>query len=177
MRIVLILPQPSPSHFATLLRQQAGPDGEIHAGLLTVGDYMGHTRTLRARVWRVGRQLRVLAEHDIDELEQLAETLLELNRDYAQAQYDLAQVNLKLQQREAQIVASSLIDPLTGVGNRRLLEQALASETSRAERIPTIYVLLADTLAELHAQLPQQLTRSLCEPTDPSDVVEFWFST
>jgi two-component system, cell cycle response regulator len=121
-------------NFATLVRQNDGADGEIHSGLLTLGDYSGRTRTLRARVWRVGRRLRVLAEHDVAELERLADTVLELNSDYAQAQFDLVQVNLKLQQREAQIVASSLTDPLTRVGNRRLLEQALASETSRFER-------------------------------------------
>ena len=120
--------------FGTLMRKKGGDDGEIYVGLMTIGAYSGRTRTLRARVWRVDRCLRVLAEHDIDELERLNDTVLELNRDYAQAQFDLVQVNLKLQQREALIVASSLTDPLTGVGNRRRLEQALAAETSRFER-------------------------------------------
>jgi diguanylate cyclase (GGDEF)-like protein len=60
--------------------------------------------------------------------------VLALNRDYADAQLQLAQINLKLQQREAQIVAPSLTDPLTGVGNRRRLEQVLAAEITRADR-------------------------------------------
>jgi two-component system, cell cycle response regulator len=64
----------------------------------------------------------------------LYDTVLELNRDYAGAQFELAQTNLKLQQREAQILAVSLTDPLTGVGNRRRLEQALAQELIRAQR-------------------------------------------
>jgi two-component system, cell cycle response regulator len=89
--------------------------------------------------------LRVLAEHDVNELERLADTVLELNRDYAQAQFDLVQVNHKLQQHEAQLVALSLTDSLTGVGNRRLLEQALASETNRSERTgETLSAFMAD---------------------------------
>jgi two-component system, cell cycle response regulator len=77
--------------FPTLLRQNDGADGEIYSGLLTLGDYLGRTRILRARVWRVDRRLRVLAEHDVDELQRLADTVLELNSDYAQAQIDLVQ--------------------------------------------------------------------------------------
>lgn len=120
--------------FATLLRGRAGSDGEIYRGLMTIGDYMGRSRSLHGHVWQVDGRLRVLAEYDIEELEQLNDTVLELNREYANAQADLAQVNLKLRQREAQILASSLTDPLTGVGNRRRLEQALAEVVGRAER-------------------------------------------
>ena len=76
----------------------------------------------------------MLAEYDVAELEQLYDTVLALNREYANAQLELAQINLKLQQREAQILAISLTDPLTGIGNRRRLEQALATEVNRAER-------------------------------------------
>jgi two-component system, cell cycle response regulator len=120
--------------FATLMHKPVGPDGEIHRGLLTFGDRLGQTRSLQARVWRMDGRLRMLAEYDIAELEQLYDTVLALNREYANAQLELAQINLKLQQREAQILAASLTEPLTGVGNRRRLEQALAVEASRAER-------------------------------------------
>ncbi|MCX5724828.1 MAG: GGDEF domain-containing protein [Nitrospirae bacterium] len=120
--------------FATLTRAPAGPDGEIYQGLLTLGEYMGRSRSLRARVWRVGGQLRVLAEYDIDDLERLNDTVIQLNCDYAKAHVELAQTNLRLQQREAQIIIVSLTDQLTGVGNRRKLEQALATEISRANR-------------------------------------------
>lgn len=120
--------------FAALAGMPAGADGEIHRGLLTMGDYMGQTRTLHARVWRTKGKFRVLAEYDIEELEHLYETVLELNRDYASAQLELAQINLKLQQREAQITALSLTDPLTNVGNRRLLDESLPREISRAVR-------------------------------------------
>jgi two-component system cell cycle response regulator len=99
-----------------------------------MGDHMVAARTLRARVWRLDSRLRLLAEYDIEELERLNEKMLDLNRDYANAQLELAQANLKLQQREAQIVALTLTDSLTGLGNRRRLEQSLATEINRAQR-------------------------------------------
>ena len=40
---------------------------------------------------------------------------------------------------------------------------------------PTPYVLLADTLGELQAQLPPRLARSDRQPADPPEVVEIWF--
>ena len=41
---------------------------------------------------------------------------------------------------------------------------------------PTPYVLLADTLAGLRAQLPPHLVRSERQPADPPEVAEIWFA-
>ena len=41
---------------------------------------------------------------------------------------------------------------------------------------PTIYVLVADTLAGVHAMLRLGLDHSERKPGDPPDVVEIWFS-
>ena len=120
--------------FAALAQLAAGADGEVYRGLLTIGDPMGRTQSLQGRVWRVGGELRVLAEYDIDELGRLYDAVLDLNREYASAQLQLAQANIRLRQREAEIRAISLTDPLTGVGNRRRLEQTLPVEIKRAER-------------------------------------------
>jgi hypothetical protein len=38
------------------------------------------------------------------------------------------------------------------------------------------YVLVADTLAGVQAQLPPGLVRSERQPADPPDVVEIWFA-
>lgn len=89
--------------FATLVRAQPDADGRVHLGLLTIGDYAGQTRTLHARIWREGTHLRLLAEYDIAGLERLNTTVLDLNRDYAQAQTELAQTNLKLQSTNIQL--------------------------------------------------------------------------
>jgi hypothetical protein len=40
---------------------------------------------------------------------------------------------------------------------------------------PTPYVMLADTLAGLQAQLPTGLTRTDRQPADPPEIVEVWF--
>ena len=109
--------------FATLVCAQPDADGKIYHGLLTIGDYMGQTRTLRARVWRVAAQLRVLAEHDIGELERLNHTVLELNRDYANVQRTLAQTNLKLQRLNSELEL-----------HRDHLEELVAARTSELDR-------------------------------------------
>ena len=121
--------------FAALAVMKGGVDGELHSGLLTVGDPMGRTQSLRGRVWSVKGELRLLAEYDVEELGRLYDTVLELNREYTDAHFKLAQTNVMLRQREAQIVALSLTDPLTGVGNRRRLEEILAADVGRAERM------------------------------------------
>jgi hypothetical protein len=76
--------------FATLMRLPPDEEGIVHHGLLTIGEYTGQTRSLRATVWRKGGCLRVLAEYDIEDLERLTATVLDLNRNYSQAQTELA---------------------------------------------------------------------------------------
>ncbi|MCW2286174.1 diguanylate cyclase (GGDEF)-like protein [Rhodoblastus acidophilus] len=130
-RATALFAQPS---FATLAQLNGGDDGDIYSGPLTLGDPMKRTQSLRGRVWRVNGEIRLLAEYDVDDLDRLNQTVLELNSDYASTQRELAQANLRLRQREAEILALSLTDPLTGVGNRRRLDEALPAEVKRAER-------------------------------------------
>ena len=130
-------------NFATLARSNG--IGDVYSGLLTLGDPMGVTQTLRARVWRNNGSICVLAEFDVEELERINDTVLELNREYADSQLELAQTNLKLRQREAEIVSISLTDPLTGVGNRRRFEQAMSCEMTKVERsADKLSALMAD---------------------------------
>ncbi len=92
--IARLLIQPD---FSALWRAPPDRDGLVYQGLLTIGEYMGQTRTLLARVWRESKCLRILAEYDIEDLERLNTSILRLNRDYTQAQVELAQANLRLQ--------------------------------------------------------------------------------
>ena len=130
-RVPRVFVQPK---FLDLVTAASGADGEVYRGLMTMGAEPTASRTLRGRVWRVDETLHVLAEYDIAELEQLTTNMLNLNRDYSAMQFELAQANLKLQQREAQIVALTLTDSLTGVGNHRRFEQDLTTEIKRFER-------------------------------------------
>lgn len=90
-------------NFLTLRCNTADSAGLVHEGLLTIGPFTGQNRTLLARVWRVGNVLHVLAEYDLLELEQNWHALIELNQNYALAQAQLAQGNLKLRQSEAEL--------------------------------------------------------------------------
>jgi diguanylate cyclase (GGDEF)-like protein len=123
--------QPS---FLSIITSPADASGIVYNGLITLGTLTGTTRTLRGTAWRKGTSLCVLAEYDIEELERVCNTVLNLNREIAHAQSELAQANIMLRQREANIRAISLTDKLTGVGNRRRLEEALLLEISRADR-------------------------------------------
>jgi signal transduction histidine kinase len=83
------------------------PDTPVYEGLLTVGDFVGKTRTLRGRVWHAPGILRLLAEFDIAELEHLNDTVLNLNRSYAHAQLELAQTNFKLKQSASELLQAN----------------------------------------------------------------------
>jgi len=116
-----------------------------HRGLLTIGDPDGRTRTLRGHVWRNAVGIRVFAEYDIVEMEALNDAMLAINRESSAAHHALAAANVAMKQREVRIVEASLTDTLTGVGNRRRLDQALAMELSRVERSGgTLGAIMAD---------------------------------
>ena len=131
--------------FATLIATMSTDSEDSYRGLLTIGDFGVRSRTLRGRVWRTATSVRVLAEYDIAELERLSDTMLELNQDSTVAQYALAQSNISLTQRQGVLVAESFTDVLTGVGNRRKLDQSLAIEISRMRRdAGALSVIMAD---------------------------------
>jgi two-component system, cell cycle response regulator len=167
-------------NFSFLINAQADCKGQVYKGILTIGDYADHGRSLIARVWRIGKGLRILAEYDIEELEKIYRSLVELNSDYAKAQLELAHLNQKIQLNQKKALALSLTDPLTGIGNRRKLDQVLELEIGRAERTgdklsvlmtdldhfkhinDTYGHIVGDKVITVHVQMIQQRTR----PTD-----------
>jgi hypothetical protein len=42
--------------------------------------------------------------------------------------------------------------------------------------LPSPYLLVADSLAEIHAVLPPNLARTDRQPVDPPEVIEIWFA-
>jgi two-component system, cell cycle response regulator len=120
--------------FAALAALADNEGSECYRGLLTIGDAAGTTRTLRCRAWRTDNRIRVLAEYDIVELERLHDEMRDLFQESSFAHDTLARSSVTLQQREVENVAASLTDALTGVGNRRKLDQALAVEIARFQR-------------------------------------------
>ena len=120
--------------FSDLVNQNAGIDGDIHRGPLIIGERAGRRWSLLAHVWRAGGVLRLLAEHDIVKLEQLCDVTLQLNGDYANAQEHFAEIKRTSQHGKRMALTPAFTDPLTGVGNRRRLGQALSFEIERSKR-------------------------------------------
>jgi diguanylate cyclase (GGDEF)-like protein len=114
----------------------APPDaqGVIYEGRLTVGDVEGEMRTLTGTVYSDDGSLLIVAGYDIEEFEASSSLLLDLNNQLDLAQRDLVRTNRELARREEVIRQLSLTDALTGVGNRRSLDDRLAAESERAKR-------------------------------------------
>lgn len=106
----------------------------LHEGLLTLNGSGDRMISLRGKVIASPAGLWVVAGYDIAEIEGASATLLDLNSALQQTQRELGRANRLLRQREAEIEALSRTDSLTGVNNRRGLEEALASESARRSR-------------------------------------------
>jgi len=103
-------------------------------GLLTIGDPDGRPRSLRGTVSRCGSLLLLVAEFEIEELERTEDKAIQLALDLAQAQRKLLAAHKKLKRSEEEIRVLSRTDQLTGVANRRKLDEVLAAEYSRVRR-------------------------------------------
>ena len=115
-----------PYHGGTLL---------LYRGLLNIARADGESRSLQGHIyrWQQGRLL-VAAEYDVEGLEILGATVLQLNEELAQTQRQLLRANRELRRTESVIQELMNTDPLTGVGNRRRLNEALAAEVERSRR-------------------------------------------
>ena len=127
--------------FATLLNSLPNAAGKVFSGLLIIGPYADKTHTLKARVWHENNTLYLLAEYDIQASEQLNDTVLALNQDYAKAQFDITQTNLKLKQRELE-----LENTLTKL-------KATQKHLVEAEKMASLGVMVAGVAHEINSPL------------------------
>lgn len=155
--------------FATLGKMQADDSGEIYRGLLTIGERTGATRTLHARIRRENAHLCLQAEFDVDELEKLNDTVLRLNSDYTQAQFQINRINLQLKQREGELKRS-----LAELEASNIRLKTTQKQLVEAEKIASLSVMVAGMAHEINTPLGVSLgSASLLEQQSRELSVEF----
>jgi diguanylate cyclase (GGDEF)-like protein len=90
--------------------------------------------SLTGSIYRDADRILVVAGYDMNEFETLAQSLLDLNNRVNVAYRELARTNRKLEISEQEVRQLSLTDALTGLGNRRRLDEALVMEVDRSAR-------------------------------------------
>jgi len=96
----------------------------LYRGILDIADESGRSRSLQGHIYRWrGDRLLVAAEFDVEGLEMLGATVLRLNEELAETQQQLLRANRELKRNESVIQELMNTDPLTGVGNRRRLNE------------------------------------------------------
>lgn len=136
-----------------LLDAPADLEGVIYQGLITLGDAEGEMRTLSGSIYGTRDYLLIVAGYNIAEFEATSDLLFDLNNQLDLTQRDLVRTNRELARREAVIRALSLTDALTGVGNRRSLDDKLLAESERARRygLPlTLFILDIDHFKQVN---------------------------
>lgn len=119
----------------------ANPSPCVHSGVLRIG--AAEARPLRGSVHRVEGGFLVLAE--LAEMAQVTGAVASLRQELQDRQDALARAQEELERRKGAMEAMLLTDPLTGLPNRRRLEEALDLEVERARRYRTpLSVALAD---------------------------------
>lgn len=105
--------------FDELLRIHVNPSEPLFQGILNLSDEHDVCRSFVGAVHRLDRQLLVLAEYDVDEMERLNAQVVDLNLELAELQRHLARTNRALKASEERLTLLSVTDPLTGLYNRR----------------------------------------------------------
>jgi len=120
--------------FPQLLELSRSRREPSYDGLLTIGDRDGRSRTLRGTVSPCGPTLLLVAEIEIEELERINDRAIQLSNELARAQRELLSAHNKLKRREEEIRVLSQTDQLTGIANRRRLDEVVAAEYARVRR-------------------------------------------
>lgn len=120
-------------------------DQSVYVGVLNIGVPNSTCRSLLGTARRRGDRLLIVGEYDVRELEALNAQVVLLNEQMAEMQRELARSNRNLKSSEARFRSLSITDPLTGLANRRHLEELLNGEIERMERYgDTFSIILAD---------------------------------
>ncbi|MBI3148547.1 MAG: GGDEF domain-containing protein [Betaproteobacteria bacterium] len=123
-----------------------GSPPRVFSGIVTLGRGSELCTSLRAAVFEIGSaDFLLIGEHDIADIERLGRTAMEVNDELARTQRELARRNRELHRAQGELAALARTDVLTGIGNRRELEERLPPEIERAERLgKPLALIMAD---------------------------------
>lgn len=111
-----------------LINTHAPKEARLYEGLIHIGDPDGPAmHTLRGWVTGHHDHWVLIAEHDIQSLQNLADQVLHLNQ-------ELAEMHRALKRKQEELRNLSIIDPLTDLANRRRLDERLELEIARIPR-------------------------------------------
>jgi diguanylate cyclase (GGDEF)-like protein len=118
--------------FDQLLSAPGDDEQCIHDGQLKIGRDGGQARPMRGTVYRVEGGILVLAE--MAEVAQLTHTISALRAELAGRDEAMSRVTHELQRHKRALEVMMVVDPLTGLSNRRKLEETLDLEVERSRR-------------------------------------------
>jgi diguanylate cyclase (GGDEF)-like protein len=119
---------------AELSRAEVGPDGKVYTGAIVLAGSSEGWGTLSGSIYRAGPGWLLAAEVGVSAYQQLNGVIERLGRELEDAERTLARRNQALQKALEEVEALKRQDTLTGLANRRSLDDRIAEEIGRWER-------------------------------------------
>ena len=132
--------------FNRLVSTLSPPGQPLHHGVLNVGDIQRGCRSLIGTVHRDGTHLIMVAEYDVAEMEAITTQMLQINEELIETQRELTRKERLLRASESHLRELTLTDPLTGLSNRRHLDEFLLNECERKHRSGEVFSVIAADL-------------------------------
>lgn len=119
---------------AKLGQTAVGADGRAYSGTIMFADSQGGECTLTGNIYRAGSGWLFAAEPGISAYRQLTGTIERLGRELEEAERTLTRRNQAVQKALATVEALKRQDAVTGLANRKSLDDRVSEEISRWER-------------------------------------------
>lgn len=119
---------------AELSRAEVGLDGKAYTGPIVLAGSSDGWVALSGSIYRIGSGWLLAAEVGVSAYQQLNGVIERLGRELENAERTLARRNQALQKALEEVEALKRQDTLTGLANRRSLDDRIAEEISRWER-------------------------------------------
>lgn len=116
------------------LAGSADASSPAYRGPIVLAGEGGVEHLLEGSLWREAAGFLLIAERQPIDIEHLSKATVRLSNELADARRELASASRDLQGREEQVRVMSFVDRITGLGNQRAFNQALAAEVLRVGR-------------------------------------------